>query len=78
MCKRIFGPVVCLIVFTCNVNAQPVGLEFYDDLSSLPYIYPNVESYYLSSYDRTGGNDDGFRGTYSQLYIDDKGEHVIF
>ncbi len=78
MYKRTFDVVACLIIFTCAVHAQPVGLEFYDDLSSLPYIYPNVESYYLSSYDRTGGNDDGFRGTYSQLYIDDKGEHVIF
>lgn len=59
-------------------TAQPVGSEFYRDLASLPKLYPNVESYYLSSYDRSGGNDDGFRGTYSQLYVDDKGEHVIF
>jgi hypothetical protein len=60
------------------VQAQPVGLAFYDDLSLLPGIYSNVQSYYLSSYDRTGGNDDGFVGTYSQLYVDEKGEHVIF
>ena len=60
------------------LRAQPVGLGFYDDLSLLPNIYSNVQSYYLSSYDRTGGNDDGFRGTYSQLYVDDNGEHVIF
>ncbi len=78
MCKRIFGLVGCLIVLTGSAHAQPAGLEFYDVLSLLPYIYPNVESYYLSSYDRTGGNDDGFRGTYSQLYVDDKGQHVIF
>jgi len=68
----------CLVIIAGNVQAQPVGLEFYDNLSLLPYIYSNVESYYLSSYDRTGGNDDGFRGTYSQLYVDDEGEHVIF
>ena len=78
MRKKILGLAAYTIVFVCNVQAQPIGLEFYDDLSLLPYIYPNVESYYLSSYDRTGGNDDGFRGTYSQLYIDDRGEHVIF
>ncbi|TKJ37767.1 MAG: hypothetical protein CEE38_06775 [Planctomycetes bacterium B3_Pla] len=78
MYNRIFGLVVFPVVLTCNVHAQPVGMEFYDDLSLLPYMYSNVESHYLSSYDRTGGNDDGFRGTYSQLYIDDKGEHVIF
>ena len=78
MSNKIIGLAACLAIVAGNVQAQPIGLEFYDNLSSLPYIYPNVESYYLSSYDRTGGNDDGFRGTYSQLYIDDKGEHVIF
>jgi len=65
-------------LFAAAVQAQPVGPAFYDDLSSLPNLYPNVQSYYISSYDRTGGNDDGFRGTYSQLYVDDNGEHVIF
>lgn len=78
MHNRIISFTAFLAVVAGNVQAQPVGLEFYDDLSLLPYIYSNAESYYLSSYDRTGGNDDGFRGTYSQLYIDDKGEHVIF
>ena len=33
---------------------------------------------YVSSYDRTGGNDDGFRGTHSALSVDARGEHVIF
>ncbi len=61
-----------------GVDAQPAGPDFYENIASLPYIYPNVQSYYVSSYDRSGGNDDGFRGTYSQLYIDDSGEHVIF
>jgi len=78
MIYRIVCLAACLVVIAGKVQAQPVGLEFYDNLSSLPYIYSNAESYYLSSYDRTGGNDDGFLGTYSQLYIDDKGEHVIF
>jgi hypothetical protein len=39
---------------------------------------PGIESRYFSSFDRTGGNDDGFDGTYSELYVDAKGEHVIF
>jgi len=78
MINKIIGLAAFLTIIAGNMQAQPVGLEFYDNLSSLPYIYPNAESYYLSSYDRSGGNDDGFRGTYSQLYIDDKGEHVIF
>lgn len=78
MRNRIIVITACLAIFAGNVQAQPVGLEFYENLRLLPYIYSNAESYYLSSYDRSGGNDDGFRGTYSQLYIDDKGEHVIF
>ena len=57
---KIIGLIICLIVFTLNVHAQPAGPEFYEYLSLLPYIYPSVESVYLSSYDRTGGNDDGF------------------
>ncbi|MCU0962425.1 MAG: DUF2961 domain-containing protein, partial [Pirellulaceae bacterium] len=66
-------------VASCStVQAQPAGLAFYDHLSALPFVYDNVQSYYVSSYDRTGGNDDGFRGTYSQLYVQDNGEHVIF
>ncbi len=68
----------CFTVVAASVQAQPVGLAFYDDLSLLPNLYPNVRSCYISSYDRTGGNDDGFRGTFSQLYVDDRGEHVIF
>ena len=75
--KAILQYVCSLSIVTC-VYAQPGGLDFYEDLTSLPYLYSGVESYYLSSYDRTGGNDDGFRGTYSQLYVDDNGEHVIF
>jgi hypothetical protein len=78
MFKRKLVSVACLILVSSFVYAQPIGLEFYDNLAALPYIFPNIESYYLSSYDRTGGNDDGFRGTYSQLYVDAKGEHVIF
>ena len=70
---------VTMAAVACSTaQAQPVGLDFYDDLAALPFVYDNVQSYYLSSYDRTGGNDDGFRGTYSQLYVQDNGEHVIF
>lgn len=70
--------VVLLVGMSSSVQAQLVGLDFYNDLTALPFLYDNVQSYYVSSYDRTGGNDDGFRGTYSQLYVQDNGEHVIF
>jgi hypothetical protein len=75
---RIVSLIVYIVLAAGYVQAQPAGLKFYEDLSLLPFIYADAESYYISSYDRTGGNDDGFRGTYSQLYVDDKGEHVIF
>ncbi len=75
--KTLIG-MTCSLLLSSLAGAQPVGADFYRDLGALPNIYPNIESYYLSSYDRTGGNDDGFRGTYSQLYVDSKGEHVIF
>ena len=78
MFGKMFLSFVWLSVVSTLAHARPIGLAFYDNLSELPGIYSNVESYYLSSYDRTGGNDDGFRGTYSQLYVDEAGEHVIF
>ena len=78
MLSKIIGLAVCVSVAAGHVQAQPAAMEFYKDLSLLPYIYTDAEPHYISSYDRTGGNDDGFRGTYSQLYVDDKGEHVIF
>lgn len=73
---KLLPAVLFFIIHTAY--SQHTGLDFYRNLSDLPYIYPNVESYYISSYDRTGGNDDGFTGKYSQLYEDENGEHVIF
>jgi hypothetical protein len=40
-------------------------------------IVPGVEARAITSYDRGGGNDDGFGGTYSELYASGD-EHVIF
>lgn len=47
------------------------------ELSTYPTLQPDVQAHYLSSTDRTGGNDDGFDGTYSALYVDAHGEYVI-
>jgi hypothetical protein len=53
-----------------------------DDLAHVrahwPLLCVGTESRYFSSFDRTGGNDDGFNGTFSALYVDTHGEHVIF
>jgi len=78
MSKNLALMIVCTTAWTAALYGQPVGPAFYEDLSALPLLSPNAQSYYLSSYDRTGGNDDGFGGTYSQLYVDERGEHVIF
>ena len=37
----------------------------------LPRLRPKVRCKMFSSYDRTGGNNDGFGGVYSQLWIED-------
>jgi hypothetical protein len=47
-------------------------------LADWPRVRVGVESREFSSFDRAGGNDDGFAGTYSALYVDAKGEQVIF
>jgi len=46
-------------------------------LAEWPRIVPGVEAHAFTSYDRNGGNDDGFGGTYSELY-EANGEHVVF
>lgn len=47
-------------------------------LDDYPHLRSDVQAHYVSSYDRSGGNDDGFDGTYSALYVDERGEYVIF
>ena len=48
------------------------------DLWSLAILDDACVVKQVSSYDRTGGNDDGFSGKYSYLYIDDQGRQVVF
>lgn len=47
-------------------------------LDAWPRIVPGMRTRSVTSFDRGGGNDDGFAGTYSELYVDGRGEHVIF
>src|SRR5690242_5214273 len=47
-----------------KIQLKDVLKDFYD-FSSLPQYLPNVYAAQESSYDRTGGNNDGFNGTYS-------------
>lgn len=52
------------------------GLEALIAFDDLPRLRPGVETHGFSSYDRTGGNNDGFGGTYSKLRAED-GNSVI-
>ncbi|GAA0513475.1 glycoside hydrolase family 172 protein [Saccharopolyspora thermophila] len=51
----------------------PVGWEIYRDLGALARLRGDERSVQSSSYDRTGGNNDGFNGTYSCQRINDRG-----
>lgn len=54
------------------------GVHTIQAIEDYPRLRTDVQAHYLSSYDRSGGNDDGFDGTYSAHYVDERGEHVIF
>ncbi|GHJ41748.1 hypothetical protein Sm713_73570 [Streptomyces sp. TS71-3] len=45
----------------------PVGWDTYRRLDRLPYLSAGTQTRQFSSFDRTGGNGDGFDGTYSCL-----------
>jgi hypothetical protein len=55
----------------------PVGWETYRSLSGLERLRPGEQVKQFSSFDRTGGNDDGFNGTYSCLRHESGGGCVI-
>ncbi|MDQ0884894.1 glycoside hydrolase family 172 protein [Peribacillus sp. V2I11] len=54
-------------------NKGPIGWDIYRQLNRLPELKSGVQTLQFSSYDRTGGNDDGFQGTYSCLKQDASG-----
>ena len=49
----------------------PVGWDLYRQLDRLPELWRGVETEQFSSFDRQGGNNDGFVGTWSCLREDD-------
>lgn len=76
--RHIIIPLAATVWAACTAYAwQPVGSlqELYDD-SLLPRLRPGVKAASFSSYDRTGGNNDGFSGTYSKLR-EEEGDSVI-
>ncbi len=57
---------------------EPPGLNI-RDLAHLEWLMYNQpgRTLEISSYDRTGGNNDGYSGKYSYLRIDSRGEYVV-
>ncbi|MET0134924.1 MAG: glycoside hydrolase family 172 protein [Kibdelosporangium sp.] len=52
---------------TSAVDKGPIGWQVYRDLGRLATMRPGAMQRQFSSFDRAGGNDDGFVGTYSCL-----------
>ncbi|MGH2647892.1 MAG: glycoside hydrolase family 172 protein, partial [Ginsengibacter sp.] len=65
-----------------NGNKKPAGLkdflEAFYDISSLPQYAPGTYAAEVSTYDRTGLNNDGFAGTYSFIHRNADSSLVIF
>nr|WP_232328134.1 glycoside hydrolase family 172 protein [Kibdelosporangium sp. MJ126-NF4] len=52
---------------TSATDKGPIGWQVYRQMDQLAAMRPGAVSRQFSSFDRTGGNDDGFGGTYSCL-----------
>jgi D-arabinan exo alpha-(1,3)/(1,5)-arabinofuranosidase (non-reducing end) len=71
--KQLFVSTVFLILIPALLS--PVFSE--NLLLDLPLLNRD-KCAQVSSHDRTGGNDDGFMGTYSSLGLDENGDQIIF
>ncbi|MEP6467739.1 MAG: glycoside hydrolase family 172 protein [Parafilimonas sp.] len=69
-------PAICFSQ-TNTIDLTHLLKQFYD-FSSLPKYEENTYSAEVSTYDRTGGNDDGFNGTYSFIRKNPDSSLVIF
>jgi len=58
---------------TAETGKGPVGWQTYRDLGAMAQLRPDAQVRQFSSYDRTGGNNDGFNNTYSCLRHTDAG-----
>ena len=69
---------VSLLAVTCTALAaepwSPSAEDLYR-LDRLPQLKPSVKVGSVSSYDRTGGNDDGFSGKYS--FVRKEGDALV-
>lgn len=70
-------PTICFSQKKSTIDLTHFLKQFYD-FSSLPQYEENTYSAQVSTYDRTGGNDDGFSGTYSFIRKNADSSLVIF
>jgi hypothetical protein len=82
---RLIGPIVpCFVLttifWTCisaaaetpaSASGETAALDELYRLDLLPRLQPGETCKMFGSYDRTGGNNDGFEGTYSKLRVED-------
>lgn len=61
-----------------NIHTLATELKVFHDISSLPRYLDSTICAQVSSYDTTGGNDDGFSGRFSYLRKNKDGSLVIF
>ncbi|HEY5552865.1 MAG TPA: glycoside hydrolase family 172 protein, partial [Opitutaceae bacterium] len=65
----------CFAATTLALAAAEPGLSELTRLDGLPRLRESVEVGAITSYDRTGGNDDGFSGTYS--FVRKEGDALV-
>lgn len=75
-CGWFLVPIVLFSAVGSCLAREPVGVPAVLAFDRLPYLRAGVRPGQVSSHDRSGGNDDGFNGTYSCLYQDGD-EYVI-
>jgi hypothetical protein len=84
MKKTGFGFCCCFLLFTTLAFAQSqqvstaTELKRLYDITQLPQYINGTHEWQKSSYDTTGGNDDGFSGRYSFIRKNPDGSLVIF
>lgn len=69
---------LCAVIPSAAVAGRIYGVESLARFDQLPCLLEGTQVRQVSSCDRSGGNDDGFNGTYSALYVDKSGEYVLF
>ena len=80
-----FPALLAVSIFLCSAvlssavgQSPPIGMDALTSLDHLPLERTGIVCLQHSSYDRTGGNDDGFSGRYTHIRRNEQGEYVIF